>query len=641
MLLSALKQHFGFDQLRPGQEQVINAIMQGHSAAAIFPTGSGKSLCYQLPATLLPNLTLVISPLLALIKDQLDFLQQRGIAAASIDSSQTFEQVQQVMQGVRNGQIKVLMISVERLKNERFMRFIEQVPISLMVVDEAHCISEWGHNFRPDYLKLAQYQKQLSIPQVLLLTATATEPVIQDMQTKFAINSQHIVVTGFYRGNLDLAVVATEPAARMAKLQQLLAADSSLPSIVYVTLQHTAEEVATQLQQQGINAQAYHAGMESDKRQQIQADFMAGKYACIVATIAFGMGIDKADIRRVIHFDLPKSIENYSQEIGRAGRDGLASQCVVLANKSSLTLLENFVYGDTPDLPAIQAVLDEIGQARDEWEVVLTRLSNQTNIRQLPLKTLLVYLEMQGILRPAYSYFAEYKFKYLWEQSAIIQAFQGERQVFVQQILSSAAQAKIWCTPDLERMWQQHGQARTRVIAALDYLHEKGMIQLESKLMTEVYRVQQPPHSRPDLANELHQLFINKEQAEINRISQLIGFFESQQCLSHRLAGYFADHQAPVQCGHCSVCRGQLAQLPVPVEVFMPSSEQLTAWLLPFQQGYQAAMGHTASIAAQARFLCGMATPVLTKIKGRKMAGFAQLEQVPFNQVKGRIAQLN
>ena len=262
MLLSALKHYFGFEQLRPGQAQVIDAIMQGYSAAAIFPTGSGKSLCYQLPATQLPHLTLVISPLLALMKDQLDFLQHHGIAAASIDSSQTFEQIQQVMKGVRHGQIKILMVSVERLKNERFMRFIEQVPISLMVIDEAHCISEWGHNFRPDYLKLAQYQQQLSIPQVLLLTATATAPVIDDMQSKFAINSEHIVVTGFYRGNLDLAVEATEPTQRMARLQQHLASDPTLPTIVYVTLQHTAEEVAKQLAQHGIAAQAYHAGME-------------------------------------------------------------------------------------------------------------------------------------------------------------------------------------------------------------------------------------------------------------------------------------------------------------------------------------------------------------------------------------------
>ena len=210
MYHQTLKKYFGFDSLRLGQEEVITRVLSGHSAAAIFPTGSGKSLCYQLPAIELPHLTLVISPLLALMKDQLDFLATKGIPAASIDSSQTWQQTQQVMQQIRQGEIKVLMISVERLKNERFRHFIGQIPISLLVVDEAHCISEWGHNFRPDYLKLPHYQQALNIPQVLLLTATATPAVIQDMQDKFAIAKDNIIVTGFYRNNLDLTVLAAD-----------------------------------------------------------------------------------------------------------------------------------------------------------------------------------------------------------------------------------------------------------------------------------------------------------------------------------------------------------------------------------------------------------------------------------------------
>ncbi|MEF1230636.1 ATP-dependent DNA helicase RecQ, partial [Vibrio fortis] len=210
MIEQKLKQVFGFDSLRHGQKQVIDNVLAGQSAAAIFPTGSGKSLCYQLPALELPHLTLVISPLLALMKDQLSFLHSKGIAAAAIESSQDRQTTQQVMQSVRNGETKILMISVERLKNERFRQFISQVPISLLVVDEAHCISEWGHNFRPDYLKLPHYQKQLNIPQVLLLTATATTGVIQDMQTKFNIAPESVVVTGFYRKNLDLAIQPCE-----------------------------------------------------------------------------------------------------------------------------------------------------------------------------------------------------------------------------------------------------------------------------------------------------------------------------------------------------------------------------------------------------------------------------------------------
>ncbi|MGF1807378.1 ATP-dependent DNA helicase, partial [Aliivibrio sifiae] len=331
-----LKDVFGFDSLRGGQQHVIEKVLNGHSSAAIFPTGSGKSLCYQLPALLLPNLTLVISPLLALMKDQISFLKSKGIAAASIDSTQTREETQAILQGVRNGEIKILMISVERLKNERFRQFIAQINISLLVVDEAHCISEWGHNFRPDYLKLPQDREALNIPNVLLLTATATPAVIEDMSKKFKIDKDDIVITGFYRPNLDISIIPVEEEQKRSALFATLQQRPNQPSIVYVTLQQTAENVAQWLQSNGIQAKAYHAGLKHDIREDIQHKFMHGELNCIVATIAFGMGVDKSDIRQVIHFDLPKSIENYSQEIGRAGRDGNPSFCTVLANTSGL-----------------------------------------------------------------------------------------------------------------------------------------------------------------------------------------------------------------------------------------------------------------------------------------------------------------
>ena len=323
-LTSSLKDIFGFDDFRQGQQATIEQLLKGHSSLAIFPTGSGKSLCYQFTAIQLPHLTLVVSPLLALMKDQLAFLASKGIAAASIDSSLTAEQNQQVMSDVRNGQLKILMVSVERFKNERFRQFIESVNISMLVVDEAHCISEWGHNFRPDYLKLPAYQQALNIPLVLLLTATATKKVKNDMANKFAISAEHIVQTGFYRPNLDLSVM---PVSTQDKNQQLLTSIQQQKGcgIVYVTLQYSAEQVADFLCKKGLNAKAYHAGFDSETRQQIQDEFMSGKVDIIVATIAFGMGIDKPDVRFVAHLDLPKSIESYYQETGRAGRDGQAA----------------------------------------------------------------------------------------------------------------------------------------------------------------------------------------------------------------------------------------------------------------------------------------------------------------------------
>lgn len=634
MISSLLTRHFGFDQLRPGQEAVISRLLAGQSAAAIFPTGSGKSLCYQLPALALPHLTLVISPLIALMHDQLAFLHSKGIAAATLDSSQTPEESRRVMQQASDGQLKILMISVERLKNERFRRFIQQVPLSMLVVDEAHCISEWGHNFRPDYLKLPAYRRELKIPQVLLLTATATPAVMADMQAKFDIEDEGLVVTGFYRANLDLAVVPLPAEARDDWLQAAIRREPTAPTIVYVTLQHTAQHCADLLQRVGIRASAYHAGLDSALRSQIQHDFMAGKVDCIVATIAFGMGIDKADIRRVIHYDLPKSIENYSQEIGRAGRDGHPSRCIVLANRAQLPVLENFVYGDTPDRAAIVTLLEILSQSGSEWEFGLLRLSNDTNIRQLPLKTLLVYLEMAGIIMPAYSYFAEYRFKFVLDKAEILTRFNPDRRQFLEQLFACAPQARSWCTMDFDALWQGYQGERHRAAAALDYLQQQGWIELESKQMTDVYRVLRQDVDINALADELYALFEKKELSELARLQALLAFFTSSHCLSQELARYFADEQAPSKCGHCSVCRGEVAVLPPLPTLALPNEKGLRAWCDPL-----IALCHTRHPRILTRFLCGIATPLTTRVKAKSLAGFGQLAAHPFAEVLAAVSR--
>ena len=545
MIEQTLRQTFGYDGFRAGQEQAIRAVVAGRSAAAIFPTGSGKSLCYQLPALLLPHLTLVVSPLLALMQDQLAFLHRHGIAAASIDSAQSREQTSQTMARAKSGELKILMISVERLKNERFRHFISQVPISLLVVDEAHCISEWGHNFRPDYLKLPDYQRQFNIPQVLLLTATATPPVIADMQAKFSIAADDVVTTGFYRPNLNLLVEPVSGFNKQRRLVEWLTDRAGQPTIVYVTQQKTAEQIAEHLAQRGFPASAYHAGMAHELRESIQRRFMAGELNCIVATIAFGMGIDKADIRNVVHYDLPKSVENYSQEIGRAGRDGQPSDCLVLANRDSLSVLQNFVYGDTPEREGIRCVLEELLQAGagGQWELMLNQLSDQSNIRQLPLKTLLVQLELRGIIAPRFAYFAEYRFKYLLEPEALVAKFEGERRQFVEAIVHSSARARTWCTLDFDALYQQHGADRARVVKALEYFQQKGWIELESKQMTEVYALLDTGFDAEALSAELHAYFKQHEASEITRIDNMLALFESAECLSQRLAAYFAEYR--------------------------------------------------------------------------------------------------
>jgi ATP-dependent DNA helicase RecQ len=635
MIEQTLKQYFGFETLRSGQSEVIHHILNGQSAAAIFPTGSGKSLCYQLPALHLPHLTLVISPLLALMKDQLEFLGAKGIPAASIDSTQDRDSTQAIMQQIRHGELKILMISVERLKNERFRQFISQVPISLLVVDEAHCISEWGHNFRPDYLKLPYYRKLLNIPQVLLLTATATPQVIKDMSNKFDIEKSAITITGFYRSNLRLNVLPCDEETKFDQLYSLIQHSPRAATIVYVTLQKTAELIANKLQKAGINAIAYHAGLKHELRDSIQQQFMQGSSSCIVATIAFGMGIDKSDIRNVIHYDLPKSIENYSQEIGRAGRDGQHSDCTILANTDNLNVLENFIYGDTPDKASIDYVIDQIYSCSADWEVTMNSLSSDSYIRQLPLKTLLVYLELHNVIESQYSYFATYRFKLIDTMDSIIQRFQGERRTFVEAIFQCSAKAKTWYSMDFEALWESYRADRQRVIAAVDYFHQQGWIDLESKQMTDVYKVLNTQQLKPELVDSLYGLFVQKEQSEIDRIGTMIDFFQSKQCLSFSLATYFADNNAPQVCGHCSVCEGNVAQL-IGRDLVMLDINQIAQWIQPFIQASEDLLSNKAI----SRFLCGIATPLSTRLKANKMAGFAKLEHYPFSEVYKSVIEI-
>ncbi|MGU9851388.1 RecQ family ATP-dependent DNA helicase [Pseudomonas koreensis] len=633
---NTLEQVFGYPQFRPGQEAAISAVLAGRSAAAIFPTGSGKSLCYQVPALLLPHLTLVVSPLLALMQDQLAFLKHHGISAGSIDSAQSRDDANDVMARARSGELKILMISVERLKNERFRNFLQQVPISLLVIDEAHCISEWGHNFRPDYLKLPDYQRQFNIPQTLLLTATATPKVIADMQAKFAIAAEDVVITGFYRPNLNLLVEPVRGQDKRRRLVDWMSERPGQPSIVYVTLQKTAEHIAEHLGRNGIQAEAYHAGLPNDQREAIQKRFMAGQSNCIVATIAFGMGIDKSDIRNVVHFDLPKSIENYSQEIGRAGRDGQPSDCLVLANRDSLNVLENFVYGDTPEREGIRCVLEEMqaAAAEGQWEFLLGPLADQSNIRMLPLKTLLVQMELRGFIAPRYAYYAEYRFKYLLEPEALLERFEGERRDFVAAIIQTSSRARTWATVNFEAMYTQYSAERNRVVKALDYFQEKGWVELESKQMTEVYNVLHSDFDSAVLSAELHEYFTRHEQTEVARIHAMLELFATERCLGYRLAEYFGDHNAPERCGHCSVCHGNVARLPAPPGLPALVDKNFAALCGDFIHKHQQHTGSLPTAERLTRFLCGISVPLFTRLKARAITGYAALEEYPYAEVR-------
>ena len=631
-----LQKYFGFTSFKNGQNEVITKIMSGESAAAIFPTGAGKSLCYQLPGVLLPNLTLIVSPLLSLMKDQLDFLLKHKISAARLDSTLNGDEYNEILRKAIDGQLKILMISVERFKNERFRYNLEKMKISLMVVDEAHCISEWGHNFRPEYLKLPDYREEFGIKQILLLTATATDQVVEDMSKKLLVPKENITITGTYRENLFLQISPVKGNNKNSFLIKRITDSPKEPTIVYVTLQKTAEKISILLCDNGINAHYYHAGMKNEERDLIQNRFMDGSLDCVVATIAFGMGIDKKNIRRVIHYDLPKSIESYSQEIGRSGRDGINSFCEVLANRDSIIILENFIYGDTPEKKSIYKLLSLIKKNNGlVWEVKPVSLSNEFNIRLLPLKTLLVYMDIEGIVKPKYTFFSEYSFKYNTTPMEIIAGFEGERKEFVKTILDNSNSKKTWTYVDIRSIENEYGADRKRIITALEYFDEKGWIELQAKQAIEVYSIETQSFNIDFITKKIFNLFKLREDQGIEKIHKMISFFESDSCISGKLSEYFGENLEKENCGHCSYCKFGKAILEKSGELKLLSGFDYNDITSEFIK----VIGKHYSLLNMTKFLCSISVPVFGKLKIKKLASFGIFEQYPFMDVKNWISK--
>jgi len=322
-----LKNYFGYDQFRPLQEEIINTVLDKKDALVIMPTGGGKSLCYQLPALRLDGVTLVVSPLIALMKDQVDALKANGVAAEFINSSLTADEIYQVQRKAQNGQLKILYIAPERLSVDSFKQFLENINVQLIAIDEAHCISEWGHDFRPEYRNLKKLRKDFPTIPVIALTATATIKVRKDIIEQLSLQKAQIFLRSFNRENLTYFVQPKQGV--FDQLLGLLEKHRDQSVIIYCSSRKTTEELTEDLKKAKFSVLPYHAGLDQQKRSTTQEKFIRDEISIIVATIAFGMGIDKPDVRLVVHYDLPKSLEGYYQETGRAGRDGLASECVL------------------------------------------------------------------------------------------------------------------------------------------------------------------------------------------------------------------------------------------------------------------------------------------------------------------------
>lgn len=369
---------------------------------------------------------------------------------------------------------------------------------------------------------------------------------------------------------------------------------------------------------------------------------MINKTRIIVATIAFGMGIDKENVRFVIHYDLPKSIEGYSQEIGRAGRDKQPAQCITLANLDEVHILENFVYGDTPELSGIKKVLRNIKDEAESshWETKLLPLSNASNIRLLPLKTLLVQLELRGVLTAKFSYFADFKLRFIQTKQHILRQFDPDRQAFLNAVFNAIQMKKVWGSLNFDTLFQNYNCERSRVVNALDYLDQKGLIELRTGKSTEVFQVDQNKLDNPLLAEQLYNYFQEKEMTAISRIEQLINFFQSEQCLSHTLAAYFGDPDSPEHCQHCSVCDGHPAKLAITYKPAWPSDAELEEGIEELNRVLIEKTGSPPSIATCCRFLSGSPAPVFTRSKARQLNGYGLCAQHRYKEIMGKVKSL-
>ncbi|KAL8296452.1 hypothetical protein RB597_005844 [Gaeumannomyces tritici] len=584
-----LRQTFGRDSFRLGQKAAISSILHGRNAMAVMPTGGGKSLCYQVPAIAFEELdltsgaakpgghgiTIVISPLLSLMRDQVNMLKRKGIAVESMDSAKSSKEQREIRAKIRNGTLRLLYCAPERLNNKGFIKTIGRVAggVRLVAVDEAHCISEWGHQFRPDYLKVARFVQEVKAERVICLTATATTKVIDEVCKAFDIAKTDVFRTPLYRPNLRLLAKPVKHAKN--KLGELLSflEKHKGPTLVYVTAQRQAENLAKELVDAGRHALPFHSGMQTEDKEANQDKFMADKVEIIVATIAFGMGIDKPNIRNVVHYGIPGSVEEYSQQVGRAGRDGKPSNCIFYLCPEDLEVRSVLAYGGAPTREAIVSVL---GNIFDD-EVTALRLdgifkrnhyaqSNKYDIRVDRLSMIYAMLELRfGLIRATTPVCEPYWFYPLSQYDATIAKDK-----------SPAAQAIIQFSfqPVGGRLYSIDVQAAARaaninpqgIISKLSELHHKGIISLtvsglESQYQLTSEKLPQTPAEIDTLADGIFADLKQREADAVQRIDQAMGVVTGKQCFAYALALHF-DMSLPddkKRCGHCSWCETGVA----------------------------------------------------------------------------------
>ncbi len=551
MPLSVLKEIFGFDAFRPGQEGVIRAVLEGRDTLAVMPTGGGKSLCYQVPALMREGLTVIVSPLISLMKDQVDSLLQSSVTtAATLHSGLSPEERWEVERKVRTGEIRMLYVAPERLRSLEFVLSLRRAGVGLFVVDEAHCISEWGHDFRPDYLFLPRAVRDLGSPPVLALTATATPRVRQDILRSLRMRDPEVVVTSFNRPNLAYRVLSVKD--KDGKLPRILDVirQNPPPGIVYGTTRKECEELASGLRRAGVNAAHYHAGLAPADRSSVQERFMTDEVDVVVATIAFGMGVDKPNVRFVVHASVPGSLPAYIQEAGRAGRDGEPASCVVLYRGADLGRRKRLVTvnaAGTDEVGSFFRALSGVAGEGGRVNVPPSSLGSLGGVEGDVAGVLLGGMEETGLLTRGYDLWGEVEVRRVEEEP-------GELREEIAKVHAALPGDRTISLPELAR---KAGVRPVVAQSALFRLMVDGLVEATPRGSLADIRLKTgglDGESRAAIASRLK----SRTRAAYDQIRTVETYATLSTCRREHLLRHFGDTEEVAPCAGCDVCLGEV-----------------------------------------------------------------------------------
>jgi ATP-dependent DNA helicase RecQ len=568
--LQALKIFFNYNNFRPGQQEIIDEIIQGKNVLAVLPTGAGKSICFQIPALLSDNYSIVISPLIALMKDQVDSLNRTSEIAAFINSTQSFYETEKVLNDIHFGKIKLVYVAPERLENPEFAARLKNLDPQYLFIDEAHCISEWGHNFRPSYTKLKDFIEFTGIKKISAFTATATPEVVKDIVKQLGLNNAKIIIKGFERDNLFVNVEITKK--KKERCLELVHQFKS-PAIIYTSSRKKAEELAEYLKFNKLKCEYYHAGLDPIIRKKIQEDFIEDRLPLIIATNAFGMGIDKKDIRLVVHFNSTGSIENFYQEIGRAGRDGKNSHTFLLYDDSDVYIHEYFISNSYPTKEIIKSIYNAIcdsaqiaiGMKSDNQITInhnYIKLHTKQDISGAILNSALKYLEDAGYINVNSAYKSVNKIKILFYETRLKSFIKSTSNELMKDVLLNFIRnygkeifSKL-TNVDLTSLQTETGLTKQETIETLTSLEFLGILEFSKADGKESVSIVKPRIRAEELKLNyklINELYISSKQ----KLDLMVDFVYSSDCRFSYILKYFGEDASTYKCGKCDNCLKQ------------------------------------------------------------------------------------